>query len=113
LVGSNFPIVIANLPPTAPPVLMLGLSNTTWRGVSLPLSLAPLGAPGCDLLTSSDVFLPIGNFNGTAYTSLAIPPDAVPSATPVLFAQGLALDPGANQLGTVVSNGAALAIGIR
>lgn len=112
-VGEDIPVIVADVPPGAPVFLALGLSDTSWNGVPLPLSLASLGAPTCTLYSSPDVVSVIGNFNGTAYTVLPQIPGITPSATPILFAQALALDPTANNLGLVFSNGGAIAIGIR
>jgi hypothetical protein len=36
-------------------VLAIGVSNTLWNGVPLPLNLAVIGAPGCQALVSLDV----------------------------------------------------------
>ena len=112
-VGESFPVIIANLPTAAPALLALGISNTSWQGIPLPLALDPIGGIGCMIYTSSDVLIPVPNFNGTAYVSLQVPSTMVPSTGPVIFVQGLAMDPPANPLGVVLSNAAAATIGIR
>ena len=112
-VGHTIPVIVANLMPNALSLVAIGLSNTSWSGLPLPLGLAPLGAAGCDVLASPDVLLPATNFNGTAYMTIALPPTVVPSTTPAFFVQALATDAAANALGLVLSNAAAVSIGIR
>ncbi|MCB9886353.1 MAG: hypothetical protein H6838_12735 [Planctomycetes bacterium] len=112
-VGENVPIIVANLPTNALPFIALGLSNQHWFGTPLPLDLTTFGAPGCTLLTSSDVLLPATNYNGTAYTTFQLPPGIPPSSTPLFYVQGLVLDPLANTLGLALSNAASVAVGIR
>lgn len=113
LVGRDVPMIVANVPPSAVPFVALGLSNTMWHASPLPLHLAVFGAPGCNALISPDVLLLANNYNGTAYTTFSIPPGLPPSLVPLLYAQGIVLDPPANAVGVTVSNGAALTIGIR
>lgn len=112
-VGESLPIIVANLPPVALCVLVLGASNSSWGGLPLPLSLAPLGAAGCTAYTSPDTLLPITDFNGTGFTLLPLPATLVPSTIPLFFAQAFATDFAANPLGLVFSNGAEAALGIR
>jgi hypothetical protein len=113
LVGSQVPVLVANLPPAAIALLVLGLSDTSWQGTPLPLNLGVLGAPACSLLASADFVTPVVNFQGTAYLSLALPPTLVPSPSPLLFVQGMATDFAANPLGLVFSNAAAVVVGIQ
>jgi hypothetical protein len=72
-----------------------------------------VGAPGCSVLTSSDIFLLANNFSGTAYMNLALPPGITPSTTPAFFVQSFTLDFAANPLGLVLSNAGAVTVGIR
>jgi hypothetical protein len=111
--GHDLPVVVANLLPGALPIVVVGSSSTTWSGLPLPFDLAPLGAPGCRVLTSPDIFLPATNFNGTAFLSIALPANVTPSTLPQLYLQSFATDFAANPLGLVLSNAAAVAIGIR
>ena len=82
------------------------IAQLRWGPVPLPFSLATLGWPGCDLLVSADVLLPVGNTTGTANWAFIIP-QGQPGES--LYLQGLAADPN----GIVVSNGAALVTGGR
>lgn len=112
-VGRTLPLIIANLPVSAPVVLWIGASNTIWNGVPLPLDLTPLGAAGCKLLVSGDLLVPVTNYNGTAYLDLLIPPFVPPSTSPLFHVQGMVVDPTANGLGAVFSNGGSATVGIR
>jgi hypothetical protein len=83
-------------------ILLLGAQNTSWAGSSLPLDLAPLGAPNCWLGTAVDVAIP------------ALGPDprvgiALPAIAMTAFAQWLVLDP-ANPLGIALSEARRLEI---
>lgn len=112
-VGETLPIVMANIPASAPALLALGLSNSSWGGIPLPLDLGVFGATGCNAYVSGDAFIPITNFSGTANINLALPASLLPSTGPRFFFQGIAIDPAANSLGLVFSNAAAMTVGIR
>ncbi|MCA8951748.1 MAG: hypothetical protein KDE27_19725, partial [Planctomycetes bacterium] len=76
---------------------------------TLPFSLGPQGAPGCDVLVSSNAVLGIAG-TGSVTTPIAIP--FVPSLVGLSFHnQGAVLDPGANALGLVLSNATTAIIG--
>lgn len=63
VLGNPCSLRAQNLHPQHPGVWLLGFSNTTVNGQSLPLSLLPFGFPGCMLRTSAEVvalFLPGG-----------------------------------------------------
>jgi hypothetical protein len=110
--GETFALRANNLPAAGPTVVFIGLSNTTWGAIPLPASLNTLGAPGCSVLASGDVVLPVINQGGTATWSAVIP--AVPALAGItLYNQFLALDPPANRLGLVVSDASAGTIGIK
>jgi hypothetical protein len=111
--GENLPIITANVNPGAMPFLLVGLSRSTWNAVALPAALDPYGAPGCSLLVSNDLMLLTTNYNGTAYTTFRMPTVLPPSTVPLLFVQTMVIDLPANQLGLVLSNAAAIAIGVR
>ena len=51
-IGNDFPVKLSQARPFAAAVVVLGFSDSSWSGYSLPLDLAFLGAPGCSLLTS-------------------------------------------------------------
>ena len=115
LSGSGFPWVGAMpLLRTAPVpllgVFVLGASNTMSGGTPLPLSLAPIGMPGCTLQVSLDVLLTATPTGGVAMCSVLIPMQpALVGFT--LHAQAGSLDPGANPLGLTLSNALAVVVG--
>jgi hypothetical protein len=81
----------------------VGFSDTNWNGTPLPLSLASLAMPGCQLHVSPELTRFAGSVGGTAQFWLAIP--SAPSLVGVrLHAQALVPQPGVNALGAVMSN---------
>jgi hypothetical protein len=93
--------------PSRPAFLMFGVSNTRGFGVPLPLDLAPFGAPGCRLLTSSDVLIvATAGAQGDASVPVPIPND--PSLAGVSLYVQWAQPGAANALGLAFSDGAAL-----
>ncbi len=93
----------------APGVLFFGVSRSSWGGITLPLDLASLGAPGNFLYTGLEVG-PLAVPNGGGGGSLVVP---IPSGslTGRFFAQALLFDSKANRLQCVFSNGLDLGIG--
>lgn len=85
---------------------------TSFAPSFLPMSLAPLGAPGCDLYLQPDAIefrTPVGL---VVDWTLAIP--STPSLAGVaLFQQALPVDVTANPLGLTATNGLRLNVGIR
>jgi len=92
-------------------VLVLGSSDESWNGIPLPWSLAGLGAPNCSLLASADVTLAMTTGPlGTSAWSLNVP--TIPELFGItLFTQWAVIDPGANALGLVFSDGGAATLG--
>ena len=107
-VGTTFNLQVNNLPFTGPAFLFLGLSDQSYFGYPLPLSLASIGAPTCSLLCSGDQLQVVSNVLGSAVWSFTVPP--FPGAT--FFNQAIALDPSANALGLTTSNGGRGIIGM-
>ena len=64
-IGETFDVVLSSLPANNRAFLILGLSATQWLSISLPMSLAPLGAPRCSLLVSGDFFTAVVNTTGS------------------------------------------------
>lgn len=113
-IGRAMPLLVTGMPSTS---LMagcaFGLSNTNFGGTPLPLSLTPLGMPGCwllqDMAISDAVRLTL--FGSTA-AAITIPvPGAAQYAGMRAFFQVWALAPGVNATGAVFSNGLDVQIG--
>lgn len=105
-IGQNFTIVFANLPknPISRVMGVAGGSRTRWGSIPLPLTLSPLGMPGCLLLASWDLPLIGMNItNGTASWTIPIPNDATLNGG-TFYVQGIVLEPGVNTFGAVVTN---------
>ncbi|MEM7200180.1 MAG: LamG-like jellyroll fold domain-containing protein [Planctomycetota bacterium] len=109
--GGRWRLRARNGPATQPAVLALGTSTQLWLGLPLPLGLAAVGAAGCTVWTGPEVWLPtVTNPAGTAMAELPMPVD--PSLLGAeLFAQWWLVDPGANPLGVILTNGLASVVG--
>lgn len=106
--GGQFQARVRNLPPNAPSVLLIGSSDSSYLGVSLPFDLTPVQAPGCFLLASGEDLQPLANPAGVANWSLVVPP--VAGAT--FFLQVAVFDAAANGLGIGFSNAGRGRIGL-
>lgn len=109
--GSAFTLTMSNVG-LAPATFFLGRSDTTWNGLSLPLSLAPWSAPGCTLYTEVHLPFAVAWSGSIAQLTLLVPPDPTLRSAR-LYSQGLTLDPAANGLGLAFSDLATLIIGSR
>lgn len=110
--GSTAQAAITNAPsPVA--FVALGVSNTTFGPFTLPVSLASIGMPGCNLLQSTEV---VGesttpNGVGTASYNFAIPNNPALIGFHV-YLQAWAWAPGANPANIIVSNGLDWQVGV-
>ena len=102
--GQSFTITVGNLPATSPAFLYLGLSDTTWGTISLPLSLGFLGAANCTLNVSADFLFGLNNQSGTATWTVPIPNLAVLAGLPFFNQAYAGGDTTSNPVGLVVSN---------
>lgn len=107
-IGDTVRTVVSQLAPITPGALFV----TSFVSSFLPMSLAPLGAPGCDLLLPPD-FLSLALANGSsASLSLAIPANTSLLGVSV-YQQAFPFEPEVNPLGVTASNGLRLVLGLR
>lgn len=104
-------ITFGNLPAPNMAIGVIGLSNTMSNMGPLPLSLAPLGAPGCTAHVSFDSTFFLSGSAGTAGFTLRVP-SRVQFLGMVFYTQALVFDPPLNSLGASVSDAAAGIIGV-
>lgn len=105
VVGSIAQAALAGIPSRAAFVAM-GWSNATMGFVRLPMSLAPFGMPGCELLQSADALaLPVTPVGPGAATFDFALPNWSALIGMHLYLQAWALAPGVNPGGAIVSNG--------
>ena len=109
-VGESMDWHIANLPPMAPVLLLVGASRSSYAGVQLPLSLAFVNAPGCELLVSPHIGVGLTAVGGVASWSLSLP-NVAALVGQSFFLQGVVADAGANAFGFAFSNAVAATIG--
>lgn len=108
--GDTYQVRTSPVPSPGASVLVLGASDATWNGLSLPLDLSLLGMPGCRLYLSLDVLIPFANSN--PIVPLTIPNDGSLLGAN-LFHQTAILDTPANPLGLIWSNLGTATIGAR
>lgn len=106
-VGQTFQATVTNLPLQGLTVMFLGLSNTTYGAIPLPFGLAPLGAPGCSVLSAGDDLGLVTNVLGTGFWQWTVP--NAPGFS--FYNQAFVFDGAANALGITTSNGAHGVIG--
>ena len=81
VLGGTFDVVLDGGPREVLPVaLHLGLSKTTWSGLPLPATLAPI-APGCSVYASGEFVLPSVLTSGTGSLTMTL---GIPNA-PILL----------------------------
>lgn len=111
-IGQSMSMQTTGLPPGVPVACGVGLSDSTWGGLALPLDLGLAGAPGCSLYCSLDLTsLALTDGSGAAIHSISIP-NSISLVGVSLFAQSLGLD-AVNALGIVTSNALRQSIGNR
>jgi len=102
---SYYELHLSGALPSAPALLLLGISQSLWKGLPLPFDLGLAGAPGCALLTGPVVTFGVtADANGEALLHLAIPPNT-DLAGATFYVQWAAPVPGANPLGMLFSEG--------
>ncbi len=109
MLGSTFQVSMFNLPPDHSTLIAWSLSSTNWLGISLPVALDLVGAPGCALRVSPDATYPVFNWAGYATWSLPIPNQ--PSLAGMTFYNQAVAVEHINALGLVFTNAGAGVIG--
>ena len=103
--GTTFSTTVSPLSFTSTPFGLLGGSNTTWRGLSLPLDLTLIGMQGCNLHVSVDVSMRLPMAGGNATWDLPIP-NMTALLGQTLYQQAFVID-----LNSATSNAATMTIG--
>ncbi|MCA8968949.1 MAG: S8 family serine peptidase [Planctomycetes bacterium] len=98
-IGKTMQIELASARPSAPAVLVLGFSDTSWGAINLPFTYAT----GCQLLASGEVMIGLAtSAGGTASVPLTLP-NSNSLVGLRFYNQFLVVDP-VNALGLVASN---------
>lgn len=105
VIGQTLHMQLTNLPNTFVnlPFSVIGFSDQTFGGASLPASMDFLGATGCTLYVSIDEQFSLTNQNGSAAWDLPVPFQLGLVGLDA-FMQGAVLVPGFNPASLVVSN---------
>lgn len=98
--------------PTLAAAMSIGWSDAAFGPFALPVTLAGIGMPGCELLQSADVTsLGVTPLTSTTLRFTLPLPNSQSLLGTRVFLQAYAFAPGANALEVVVSNGVAWTIG--
>ena len=110
VLGSIVTLELAGVASAVSTWVALGLSDQTAGGVPLPIALSGIGMTGCVLFASVDATVQVPISAGVAVLPLQVPIDPALYGA-MVFATGIAVEPGANPLGVLLSNACALTIG--
>lgn len=114
LLGGTLNLRASGLPLSMPALLAFGASDKSWGALRLPLSLAAIGMPGCNLYVSLDI-VQVGATSsalGEARWTIHIPNDSRVIGAK-FFNQVAVAAPAANPSGILWTNGGAGVIGTR
>jgi hypothetical protein len=103
-------ITFGNLPAPYIAIAVLGVSNTSYASIPLPVDLAILGAPGCNARVSLDVTLGLAGAGGQASTVFPIANNPAFLGF-TFYTQALVIDAGLNPLGLSTSDAAVAVVG--
>lgn len=109
--NTKFEMLARRAPANTAAIAIIGDSSTKWGSVNLPLDLSGIGAKGCSLLTS---VLAIGGTSTNQYGQGGLPvpiPNLKALHGVKFYAQWIVVDPSANPLKLIFSNGAVAVIG--
>ncbi len=103
--GSSWTVELSNARPRAVALMTAGLSNKRWVLVDLPFDFTSQGAKGCFVYASMDWIFPVATSAlGKAAFTLPAPNDAALLGASI-YNQFIVVDPGANRINLVMSNG--------
>ena len=111
LLGGSFHYELLHSARNAPTGLIIGASNTMSGSIPLPFNMAPIGAPGCFLLASTDVILGMLTGPGGDLANTLPVPNNIALDGQSLYIQHFIIDPGTNPLGITTSNAGQLTLG--
>lgn len=111
-IGSSVNYNLANAPTNTFCLAMFGFDNTTWNGLPLPVNLAIVGAPGCNLRINPVI-------NNVGVTSVMTGSFTMPVAFAnnpalvgaVLYTQYMVYDPPANAFDWTITNAVRTTLG--
>lgn len=110
-IGNQLRVLVAQTPPSTIVLMLLGVSASSWGGLPLPFDLGGHGAPGCDLLLDPfDTQFRLANASGATNLQYNIP-NNIHALGLRFYNQAFVLDPPANALGVVTTNGGVGLIG--
>lgn len=111
VLGQAFRSEMTPVPAGAVAFQTLGVSNSTWNGLPLPIDLTPLQMPGCWLHHDAVLlFLPCTLAGGTATHALMVPSQPSLAGFEV-YLQGCVFAPGSNPVGLLTSSALAVTLG--
>ena len=108
LIGKTAYVTLYAYRNSVPCFMFLGTSKTAWGTIKLPFDLTPLGATGCKIFTRADVILTATSHpsysSGSTYFCFFVP-DNSSFIGAHLYTQGFVIDPKANPMGLLSTEG--------
>ncbi|MEZ5964824.1 MAG: VCBS repeat-containing protein [Planctomycetota bacterium] len=109
--GGTFALEAVGMNPGSLAIAMLAMRDDSFGNIMLPVNLRPVGMPGCVLRVGPELQVPaVADSTGRITLPLQVPDVAALLGLRV-FAQTLALEPRANQLGLLASDAARIILG--
>src|SRR5712671_3840537 len=110
VLGGSSWVRVDNMPSNTFGVMLVGWANDRWSSISLPMSLASLGMPGCSLLVRPDVSWAFSVSGSSRQWPFAVPnPSSLQGQT--MYGQGMFAQSGLNSVGIGNTNGLSGLIG--
>ncbi len=111
ILDTPFTLTLRQALANAPAVVIVGISKTQGFGTTLPWDLTPVGAPGCSLLISGEILVPVKVDAGGGFDLPFILPNDNTAIGLTVYSQFAVQDQSANLLGWAFSNALGLTVG--
>ncbi|MCC6672369.1 MAG: S8/S53 family peptidase [Planctomycetes bacterium] len=112
IAGQSYTLKLNAFALQVPVALGVGVSNTQWGGIRLPLDLSAFGAPGCLVHTSFELLLQGRTGTGSMEATFTVGLPAMPSLVgETIYHQAIVLNGFANPLGVALSPALRVTVG--
>ncbi len=111
-INTAYRLRLDGAPATATGSLAVGVSDTGYAGIRLPVDLGIAGAPGCYGLASLDVLVPMISFRNQLIADIAVPGNTALLGASI-YHQAWVFDPSVNVGGLLTSDAIEQVVGFR